>query len=626
MMEAIGLYLLKSVTWLSGFALIFILFLRNERFFNLNRIYLLAGLIVSFIFPVITIRYAVYLPAPASVEAGAVIPDGFHVVERSLFTNVWFLSFLIYITGALAFLLIKFRQSRSVIKTIRKAAVTEINPVKLIRSSEYSFSFSFFSYVFINPSVTDAETNEIMKHEKVHISQKHWIDLMLAEVLCIMQWFNPLAWIYVRFIRQNHEYLADEAALQGSSDPDVYKATLLNQIIGYPVVSLSNPFNYSLNKKRFLMMKNIITSPYRKMRILMIVPVIALILYAFATPEIRYSINGDNSGNSGNKAGQQAKELNGKVLKENGSPLQGATVILQGTTTGTLTDAKGTFRLTNVPDGAPLIVSYVGFKSKVVKPVYTGSMTIPMVRDTINVERGLPDVPPPPPPPPPRPSVMIRSQLGEATPLYLVDGVEKGQSFPESVTPDDIHSMSVLKGEEAIKKYGEKGKNGVVEIITKKSVGDASGTQKADKNKEVVVTGYAMKPDGGSAKSVSGVKGGGALYAEKQPVNVVEGKYLVVERLPEFPGGKEALMNWIKQNMKYPEAAVKSGIQGNVMISFVVDSKGKVVDVKVDKPVNPILDAEAVRLISSMPDWKPGMQAGSAVDCALKMPVNFVLR
>ena len=149
--------------------------------------------------------------------------------------------------------------------------------------------------MFVNPSVTDIETKEIMIHELVHIRQKHWFDLLLVELLCMMQWFNPLVWMYVRFIRQNHEYLADEVALQQTSDPAVYKAVLLNQIVGAPVVSLTNSFNYSPNKKRFNMMKNIITSPYRKMKVLLILPVFALVLYSFAKPDYKYKMTDMNT-------------------------------------------------------------------------------------------------------------------------------------------------------------------------------------------------------------------------------------------------------------------------------------------------------------------------------------------
>ena len=120
--------------------------------------------------------------------------------------------------------------------------------------------------------------------------------LLLVELLCMLQWFNPLVWIYIRFIRQNHEYLADEVALQRTSDPAIYRAALLNQIVGAPVVSLANSFNYSLNKKRFNMMKNIISSPYRKMKILFILPVFALCFIHLQNPIISTQVQDSKTG------------------------------------------------------------------------------------------------------------------------------------------------------------------------------------------------------------------------------------------------------------------------------------------------------------------------------------------
>jgi len=241
-----------------------------------------------------------------------------------------------------------------------------------------------------------------MNHELVHVRQKHWIDLVLGGLLCMLQWFNPLVWIYIRFIRQNHEYLADEVALQRTSDPAVYRATLLNQIAGSPVVSLANSFNSSLNKKRFEMMKNIIISPYRKMKVLLILPVFAIVLYAFAKPEYKYSSPVEKESSGAPAANVQTKEVKGTVVQQDGKPLEKAVVVVTGTTMGTTTDINGKFRLGNIPDGEALAVTYVGYKSIVIKPVFTSDMIITMTRDTINAGRFItPGAPPPPPPPPP---------------------------------------------------------------------------------------------------------------------------------------------------------------------------------------------------------------------------------
>jgi TonB family protein len=100
----------------------------------------------------------------------------------------------------------------------------------------------------------------------------------------------------------------------------------------------------------------------------------------------------------------------------------------------------------------------------------------------------------------------------------------------------------------------------------------------------------------------------------------------VVEALPEFPGGgKEAMVAWILKNLKYPSEAVKKNITETVYVDFTVNSSGKVINVIVSKPGHPLLDAEAKRVISNMPDWKPGSQAGKPVDVQMMVPIDFKL-
>ena len=212
-MESFGLYLLKSVTWIAGFALVFILFLRNERFFFLNRIYLLAGIITSFIFPLISIHYTVILPVVQNLQTDNTVVPEIQNTGKNILPDLKIILLALYAAGVLFVITLMFRQGKSVLRTIKKSETISLRPVKLIKTSDYTSAFSFFSYVFVNPSITDVETKEIMIHEMVHIRQKHWVDLLLVELLCMIQWFNPIVWIYVRFIRQNHEYLADEVAL-----------------------------------------------------------------------------------------------------------------------------------------------------------------------------------------------------------------------------------------------------------------------------------------------------------------------------------------------------------------------------------------------------------------------------
>ncbi|KAA6343309.1 hypothetical protein EZS27_008991 [termite gut metagenome] len=100
----------------------------------------------------------------------------------------------------------------------------------------------------------------------------------------------------------------------------------------------------------------------------------------------------------------------------------------------------------------------------------------------------------------------------------------------------------------------------------------------------------------------------------------------VVENMPEYPGGMSALMQYLGKNIKYPTIAQENGTQGKVIVQFVVNKDGSVVDPVVVRSVDPYLDKEAIRVISTLPKWKPGMQRGKAVRVKYTVPVQFRLQ
>jgi len=101
--------------------------------------------------------------------------------------------------------------------------------------------------------------------------------------------------------------------------------------------------------------------------------------------------------------------------------------------------------------------------------------------------------------------------------------------------------------------------------------------------------------------------------------------YGIVEEMPQFPGGEIALCKYIANSIKYPVVAQKTGIQGKVYVSFIVDKDGGVTDVKVLQGVDPLLDREALRVVRSLPRWKPGKQRGVPVKVSYTVPINFIL-
>ena len=168
-------------------------------------------------------------------------------------------------------------------------------------------------------------------------------------------------------------------------------------------------------------------------------------------------------------------------------------------------------------------------------------------------------------------------------PIVLLEGHRITYETFTRMDPNEIASITVLKDQPAVDQYGEEARNGVILITTKKGV--------------EVFTPVEQNPE----------------YFD------------VVEQMPEFPGGAQALFGFVAKNIHYPKAAEDAGIQGRVIVTFVVMKDGSIGEVKVAKGVSPELDEEAVRCVKSMPKWKPGMQKGQAVNVKYTMPLSFRL-
>jgi len=102
--------------------------------------------------------------------------------------------------------------------------------------------------------------------------------------------------------------------------------------------------------------------------------------------------------------------------------------------------------------------------------------------------------------------------------------------------------------------------------------------------------------------------------------------FIIVEDMPEFPGGELALRKWIGSNIKYPVIAAENGIQGKVYVTFVVDKDGSISNARIARGVDPSLDQEALRVVNQLPKWKPGKQRGKPVRVSYTVPINFQLQ
>ena len=214
----------------------------------------------------------------------------------------------------------------------------------------------------------------------------------------------------------------------------------------------------------------------------------------------------------------------------------------------------------------------------------------------------------------------------DGTEMYKIDErnwVEKYNRDSKSylsqfnITQANIDAIKVLKEDEAKSTYGERAANGAMKFYlkgtTKKEVMDAMWQHKGEE--EPLQVQLIKKSEDGSV-SVESIT--------KKPAE--EGEiFQVVEEQPMFPGGMEEMMKFLQQNIKYPKEAQEQGKQGRVIVQFVVNKDGSIVNDSIVRSVDPLLDAEALRVVRSMPNWTPGKQRGKEVRVRFTLPVSFRL-
>ncbi|MFV0266403.1 MAG: TonB family protein [Draconibacterium sp.] len=262
-------FLVESGISLSMLSLIYILFLRKETFFRLNRMFLLISVAFSVLLPFLHFR--VYEAQPIMLAEVTVTPyrnlmeavtiygqDLSGSVVKTISSN-WLIMF-VYLLGLLFFTLRFALKLNQVFKLIRKNPVQTSGKIKFVLMETEMSPFSFLNYVFVNPHRReDKDYKEVLAHEMEHIRQGHTFDVLILEVLTILQWFNPFMWMLKRVIRENHEFLADRAVLNSGVNAARYKQLLLNQALGLQP-EVANHFNSSLIKKRIKMISKIKSS------------------------------------------------------------------------------------------------------------------------------------------------------------------------------------------------------------------------------------------------------------------------------------------------------------------------------------------------------------------------------
>lgn len=285
---------------LGVFYLAYLLFLRKVTFFRASRYYLLTAILFSLILPhlnfsspVTVVNYSYFIPEVAfSPSANS------DQVEAA--ASIWTISrmfMIIYlaVAGLLAFrLVIRLLQ---LMMLVAGNKTRKFNGARIVSLESDQSPFSFLNYIFINETLYgEEERRKIIEHELVHIKQLHTFDLILLELLTIIQWFNPFAWLYRRSVLEIHEYLADEEVLNNGVNPSFYQTLLLNLQLGREFFAPASNFNKSLTLKRIKMMTTIKPSEWKKTRFIILFPLLVALVLMYTKNEEEQSAMTEDPG------------------------------------------------------------------------------------------------------------------------------------------------------------------------------------------------------------------------------------------------------------------------------------------------------------------------------------------
>jgi BlaR1 peptidase M56 len=352
-MPNVLLYLLKCSISLSVVWMFYQLFLRRLTFYGFNRWYLLGYSLLSFLIPLIHIGAVVeadpsreplviqLIPAIGSYGTKAFSPAAIPFVW-----SAWDGLLMILALGATVLLIrsaarwLSLGRMRRHARLIGDPDCQTPNRIKIYQVDERIIPFSFGNAIYINQQLhTEKEWEEIILHEYVHIRQKHTLDILLAELFCICNWYNPFSWLIRYSIRQNLEFLADNKVLENGFDKKSYQYHLL-RVTGEARYRLANNFNFSSLKKRIIMMNRIRSARLHLVKFLFILPLIAVLLVAFRDKyEGIFKTPGNQVGDSHvDEAGIVADLITRK-------PITGVSVSEKESGLVTTSDANGFYRL-----------------------------------------------------------------------------------------------------------------------------------------------------------------------------------------------------------------------------------------------------------------------------------------
>jgi TonB family protein len=287
-MNPLLIYMIKAAICLAVFYIVYTIMLCRDTMYGRNRAFIMLSVVSALTLPCITIETnapvgSVFFGKTLSEVLIAGTPGQTLSGSGRIFLNGWpDMLLMIYITGLIIFslgFLVNIAELGLLIAKNRSAGS------KIIRFHGLNTAgFSAVGYIFINSRLSETDAAEILKHEENHLAHHHFLDILFMEIVKVIQWFNPFIHFFDRSLRAVHEYQADEGCLSSGVPVLSYQQLLMNQVFKTRAFNITNSFsNPTLIKKRMIMMTKRRSKTLANLKLLMVLPVIAILLVTFSS-------------------------------------------------------------------------------------------------------------------------------------------------------------------------------------------------------------------------------------------------------------------------------------------------------------------------------------------------------
>ncbi len=604
-------YILQTVAFQVFFLIIYDVFLKNETFFNWNRVYLIGTAVLSLVLPFLKFEsIKAIVPEPMIIRLpeviiGEVSPIGMdetmvmqteQIAEQTLsfsWTYVWIIGMI------LAALILAYKVI-TILNMLHKNPKRWQGDVLIVLLLNSSAAFSFFQYIFLGSNIEADKKEYIVQHEMVHVKEKHSLDLLAFEILRIVFWFNPLIYMYQNRLSILHEFIADAKAVKYKGKSEYYQS-LLSELFETQQISFINPFfHQSLIKKRIVMLSKSKSKQIHLIKYALLAPVVMVMLM--------YTSSYANT----------VKDPFPFLQKE---------VLNQELTFQELTEKYYTEILDLAKNGKESKIRDYGYGLQNYKYI----MSIDEAARVKAYDKYSADL-------------FVEQQKKENT-------YGKKEKEMVKIVLNKYNSyeeyLSYQKTDQAVSDWESGTMDGILRLAVKDIKNLTNEEQKRyDKKMEMIKNDYffhaLLMTDGKTTIDINMDKNNSTIIdnikinktsSEDEDVEV---PYAVIDQVPLFedcePSGSKdvdkdctsrKIAEFVNKNYN-TDLATDLGLTGRQRINviFKIGKDGKVKDVMSRAP-HPALEAEAIRVINSMPNFTPGKQKGETVTVPYSLPILF---